>query len=133
MTPDLQTQPVSETAERYEFTILLPVPFEGHIRDKHNPSADELKTYLGELTDDTLKLTQLGQLATALVQGKLSKLQDTHSAGLYTLAEGGRGITFDEPDKLYNEWQKEEHKVGPKFQEAMRKLIDSAMSREPQS
>ena len=115
--------------ELYPFTLLLPRPFEGDFYDRKNESTQELKDYLRTATGNSLRPNILGQLASGLVHGQMFRIGNDPKPGLYELAEGGRGITFNDPVSLYERWPELEKKVGPALQVAMRQIIDYATER----
>lgn len=109
------------------FSIRLPVPYEGYFYDRNNQNANYLKDYLRQMTDGLLTPNKLGQFASGLVHGRVFRHYSTIPTGLYGIADGGKGITFHDPDKLYRDWPKHEKQVGPAMHSAMRALIDNAL------
>ncbi|MDL2362797.1 MAG: hypothetical protein QFB86_00245 [Patescibacteria group bacterium] len=115
------------TDEIYPFSLRLMPPYEGYFYDKHNESAKLLKNYLKIITGDILAANHLGQFASGLVHGQVHRIRNQEKTHLYELAEGGKGITFNDPTALYRRWNELETQVGPKMQEAMRNLLDSCI------
>jgi hypothetical protein len=119
-----------ELAEKKQgpFSLILPEPFTGNIYDRKNESAAEFKDFIRTITGNKLKPNQLGQLAAGLVHGQIYRIGNGPKPNLYSLAEGGRGITFHDPDTLYEGWDNVEKNVGPTMQEAIRDIIDYALT-----
>jgi hypothetical protein len=126
--------PRFEASELAPFTLVLAEPVE-NLENHEQKSTRAYKRQLNDLTGQVLSPNFLGQLAKGLVKGRLSTLFESEPVGLYEGAfdEVGnlRGITFLEPTQLYEAWPKAELQAGEMYQQAIRNLIEAAVSHEP--